>query len=367
MISPRENIVTVFWLLILLSVVAFASDARAGNISGASVRPLATGLTAGEIGVVVNDDDPLSIRIARYYEAKRRIPKANMIHVRFKPGDAIMSRTEFQSIKATVDAATPRNVQAYALTWTMPYRVECMSITSAFAFGFDKGFCAGMCGPTKPSPYFNSSSRRPYDDYKMRPTMSLAGRDFEEVKKLIDRGVAADHTFPHATGYLVSTSDKARNVRAVIYPEIIQQFVNSPLDLRLVRADFIKNRKNVLFYFTGVKNVKALNTIRFIPGAIADHLTSIGGDLSGKGDQMSIMRWLDVGATGSYGTVVEPCNYLMKFPDPEIVINRYLRGETLIEAYWKSVAWPGQGIFIGEPLAAPFAPKTYVSTIWTVH
>ena len=33
---------------------------------------------------------------------------------------------------------------------------------------------------------------------------------------------------------------------------------------------------------------------------------------------------------------------------------RYMRGETLIEAYWKSVAWPGQGLFIGEPLAAPF-------------
>ena len=39
---------------------------------------------------------------------------------------------------------------------------------------------------------------------------------------------------------------------------------------------------------------------------------------------------------------------------PAIVIGRYLRGETLIEAYWKSVAWPGQGVFIGEPLAAPF-------------
>ena len=25
-----------------------------------------------------------------------------------------------------------------------------------------------------------------------------------------------------------------------------------------------------------------------------------------------------------------------------------------IEAYWKSVAWPGQGVFIGEPLATPF-------------
>ena len=32
----------------------------------------------------------------------------------------------------------------------------------------------------------------------------------------------------------------------------------------------------------------------------------------------------------------------------------YLSGETLIEAYWKSVLMPGQGLFIGEPLARPF-------------
>jgi hypothetical protein len=52
--------------------------------------------------------------------------------------------------------------------------------------------------------------------------------------------------------------------------------------------------------------------------------------------------------------VVEPCNLPQKFPHPAIAIGHYLRGDTLIEAYWKSVAMPGQGIFIGEPLAAPF-------------
>jgi hypothetical protein len=29
-------------------------------------------------------------------------------------------------------------------------------------------------------------------------------------------------------------------------------------------------------------------------------------------------------------------------------------GATAIEAYWKSVAWPAQGLFVGEPLAAPY-------------
>ena len=40
----------------------------------------------------------------------------------------------------------------------------------------------------------------------------------------------------------------------------------------------------------------------------------------------------------------------------DAVIRRYLAGETLIEAYWKSVEMPGQGIFVGEPLARPYSP-----------
>jgi uncharacterized protein (TIGR03790 family) len=74
-------------------------------------------------------------------------------------------------------------------------------------------------------------------------------------------------------------------------------------------------------------------------------------------NQMSALRWLEAGATGSYGTVVEPCNFPQKFADPAIVIGRYVTGATLIEAYWKSVAWPGQGVFVGEPLAAPFMAR----------
>jgi uncharacterized protein (TIGR03790 family) len=112
----------------------------------------------------------------------------------------------------------------------------------------------------------------------------------------------------------------------------------------------------VLFYFTGLATVSGLETLRFLPGAIADHLTSTGGILTGH-DQMSALRWLEAGATGSYGTVMEPCNFTTKFPKPAPAIGRYTRGETLLEAYWKSVAWPGQGVFVGEPLAAPFRAR----------
>jgi hypothetical protein len=72
---------------------------------------------------------------------------------------------------------------------------------------------------------------------------------------------------------------------------------------------------------------------------------------------MSALEWLKAGATGSYGTVVEPCNHLGKFPHPGILMTWYAEGNTLIEAYWKSVAWPGEGVFIGEPLARPFGTR----------
>ena len=69
---------------------------------------------------------------------------------------------------------------------------------------------------------------------------------------------------------------------------------------------------------------------------------------------MSALRWLEAGATGSYGTVVEPCNVPGKFPNPGSLMENYGSGHSLIQAYWQSVQQPGEGIFIGEPLAAPF-------------
>jgi uncharacterized protein (TIGR03790 family) len=302
--------------------------------------------------VVVNDLDQTSRRITAYYAAKRGIPAENVIHVRFPPGGDALSPKAFRAIYAKAKAATPTRVQAYALTWAAPYRVDCMSITTAFAAGFDRAFCAKGCAPTRASPYFASASDSPYTDFDLRPTMALAGISFEEVKALIDRGAASDDTHPPGTGYLVDTSDRARTVRAQTFAATIRA-LRGAVRLRLVDADYIQSRPDVMFYFTGLVSVPRIETNRFLPGAVADHLTSTGGQLTDS-RQMSALRWLEGGATGSYGAVVEPCNMPGKFPSPETLIAAYLDGATLVEAYWKSVQMPGQGIFIGEPLARPY-------------
>lgn len=313
----------------------------------------ARALDRTQLAIVINVLDPLSVRIGEYYAARRGIVFSNVVRIGFPPGRVALAASEFSVIKAQVDEQTLPHVQAFAIAWAAPYRVECMSITSAFAFGFDRTFCAEGCKPTRFSPYFGSRVRLPYSQLGMRPAMALAATSFEQAKALIDRGAESDGTFPSGTAYLVSTFDAARGVRDGSYP-LVPALPRRGLRTRLVEGEVLREAKDVLFYFIGRARVEGLDTLAFLPGAIADHLTSAGGQLLEETGQMSALRWLEAGATGSYGTVVEPCNFPQKFPHPPLAVANYLRGDTLIEAYWKSVAMPGQGIFIGEPLAAPF-------------
>ena len=343
-----------FILLLTLGVLAHIPACIAAPVEPGDPLLLVpkTALTAREVAVVINDRDPLSVEIGAYYQQRRAIPAENVIHVSLPPDRDEISTATFEAIQARLSQSTPSNVQAYALTWIKPYRVACMSITSAFALGFSKAYCATGCRTTMRSPYFDSNSSTPYTDYRMRPAMSIAAKRLADAKALIDRGVASDDSLPAGTGYLVETTDTHRNVRARNYDTIVK-VLGGEVGLRHIKAQYIKGKDDILFYFIGAKDVPDIDSNKYVPGAIADHLTSAGGMLSGSG-QMISLRWLQAGATGSYGAVVEPCNFPGKFPNPGVVIQRYVQGETLLEAYWKSVAMPGQGIFIGEPLARPF-------------
>ncbi len=304
------------------------------------------------LAIIVNVNDKNSLELARYYQQARLIPEQNLIYVALDASKNSISAADFLPVYQRVKKASGDNIQAYALAWSKPFRVGCMSITSAFALGYDKKYCATGCKTTATIPYYNSRSRAPFTDFKIRPSMMLAGSSLKAIKNTIDTGIRADFTRPTGTAYLVSTSDKERNVRAAYYRKT-QQNLSPIINSKIIKQDAIKNKKDVMFYFTGLKKVPNVDSNQFIAGAAADHLTSTGGVLFG-GKQMSILRWLDAGATASYGTVVEPCNFLSKFPNPGILMSHYFNGNTLIEAYWKSVAMPGQGLFIGEPLASPY-------------
>ena len=321
-------------------------------------------LTAADLAVLIKAGDPLSEAIGLAYQRARGIPEAHMIRLPLagSGGDAI-SLADFETFKAQLDARLPASAQATLVTWLQPSRVQgpcSMGLTSALAFGFDAALCGG-CNATRASRYHDTDTSRPFTDLGLRPSMMLGAATLEAAQALIDRGLAADGSAPTGTGHLLRTADAARSVRHGDFSKLPAAWSTAPgLALRYLdasaagSAQAISGQTDVLFYFTGQARVEGLASNRFLPGAAADHLTSFAGLLPAANGQMPATDWLSAGATASYGTVEEPCNHLDKFPRASLLIEHYLRGNTLIEAYWKSVAWPGQGLFVGEPLARPW-------------
>jgi uncharacterized protein (TIGR03790 family) len=317
-----------------------------------AVDVMAEGLGPNDLGVLYNRNDPASIRIAHYYALRRHIPDRNMIGLAV-PGRDTISREELTALRAEMLETLPTNVQSLLLVWSKPYAVECMSVTTAFAAGYQPGFCEAGCGKTTLSPLYDAPDWLPADTIGWLPAMLLPSDDEVLAKAVIDRGTNADGTAPGGTVYLVRTQDTARNVRSSGFANA-EEVLSSHVHIADISTPVRQPLTDVLAYFTGVVRVEELPKLHFLPGAPADHLTSSGGRLDGK-SQMPASDWLRQGATASYGTVSEPCAYPEKFPNPLVLLNNYLHGDTMLEAYWKSVSMPGQGLFIGEPLARPYA------------
>jgi uncharacterized protein (TIGR03790 family) len=335
------------------------APAEASSVAWMAV-PRATGrIGAPDIGLVINSADPYSEQVGAYYIDKRRLKPSQVLRVEL-PVRAALTPEEFGRLKQEVEERFGPKVQALALAWTVPYAVQCNSITGALALGFDADLCRQTCARSRMSPYFNAATGRPFSDKGMRPAMLLAAGDVAQAKALIDRGVAADKSLglrgaPPVNAVFVSTEDAARNVRARMFPPpgLVRRV---GVDVKVEKGIAVPgDKERVLLYQTGLAKVEHLEDLHWVNGALADHLTSFGGQLDRQGGQTTAREWIDAGATASYGTVTEPCNHPQKFPHPQLLLQHYVQGSSAIEAYWKSVAWPQQGVFVGEPLAAPFA------------
>ena len=362
--------------LVACAAALLAACGGGGASAGGPAPAPATSLVAADLAVLIAAGDATSEAIGRAYQLARGIPEANMVRVPLAVRTDSMPAADFATLKAAVDARLPATVQATLVTWTRPSRVTgatatgapCgMGITSALALGYDTRYCGG-CVATATTAYYGSSSHRPFTDHGVRPSMMLGAATLAEAQALISRGLAADGSWANGSSsngnaghaWLVRTSDAARSVRADDFRALAATAVTG-LTLHYVDnangngSDVVANQTRVMFYFTGLVAVPQIATNGYLPGAVADHLTSSGGALPDGGGQMPITAWLAAGLTGSYGTVEEPCNFTEKFPRASVLVNRYQGGDTLIEAYWKSVRWPGQGLFVGEPLARPWA------------
>jgi uncharacterized protein (TIGR03790 family) len=241
-------------------------------------------LTAKDIGLVITRTTRTRSKTGSSY-ARGALAPEQILRVGL-PAKATLTPDEFQGLKAAIDARFNTRIQALALAWTEPYAVNCNSITGALALGYDADLCAHTCAPSKASPYFNASSARPYTDLKLRPSMLLAAPDVAAAKALIRRGIQADHSLglrgaPPVHAYFIATADTARNVRAPLFPR--------PARCPVSASSCTSARKNRCATPAGccwsrrVPRRSSISTrLHWVPGALADHLTSFGGLLGSR-------------------------------------------------------------------------------------
>lgn len=332
--------------------------------------------------IVVNQTSTNSVQLGNFYRTQRNIPPQNFLRIHWAGGNIEWTLTDFTNTLATpifnyLSAQKLTNQIDYVvLSMDIPYRVSngtngYNSTTSALFYGFQNdpnqaAQCEIPAGSTNlyagSEGIFRATPPRSGSSNFFLVTMLTAG-DLASAEMPIQQGVSSDSTFPAQTVWLGKSSDPARNVR-------FSEFDNAVFNTRL-RANYSVARANldqpqfaglILGYQNGISDYFPSPVPLFVPGAMADNLTSFGGQIFENSGQTPLLEFLSAGATGSYGTVVEPCNFTDKFPDPQNYFYQS-RGFSLAESYYQSLVAPYEGLLVGEPLAAPFAQPG--SGTWT--
>jgi uncharacterized protein (TIGR03790 family) len=325
--------------------------------------------------VVVNQNSTNSVQLGNDYCELRGVPPQNMLRLTNWTGGPInWSPAEFQTqllnplLAAIASRGLTRQAQLVVLSMDIPYRVTDgnseNSTTSALFYGF-KTNTAPVAGYASCSLPDNTSNSYAYSELpfcQAAPNTAttnsflafmLTDTNLATAENTLRRGVAADFSQPTQMVYLAKTDDSARNVRFV-------EFDNSVFENQVLGNDAVARIDadstaftNLFGLMTGLASF-SLATNAFVPGALGDTLTSTAGYILEDSGQTPLLAFLEAGAAGSYGAVVEPCNYTQKFPDPVDYFYQ-TRGFSLAEAYYQSVLNPFEGLFVGEPLTAPFA------------
>ena len=203
----------------------------------------------------------------------------------------------------------------------------------------------------------------------------LDGFDAEDAMDLVDRGVAADGTFPTAPLLCMHGADDARGARDPECELVTRRLAEAGLPADwLASFDPALSGQTVGGYLTGAAEMTgAIAGNHFVAGAITDNITSFGAvpdnffcDESGttcpaSETQTSVARFIRAGATGAHGAVAEPLNNV--FPSASLYL-LYTFGYSLGESYLFSqryLYW--QNLVLGDPLTTPWATRPTVALV----
>ena len=317
--------------------------------------------------IIVNQTSTNSCELGNYFCERRQVPPENLLRIAWAGGNISWSSTDYQTnlVAPLLDMLASRQltnqIDYIVLSMGIPFQTlngtNANSTTSALFYGLKDD-----TGPNRKD-ITNSYSSSEQVFFQAQPasapgcsflTAMITDNSLAQAKQLVDQGVASDRTFPAQLVVLAKSSDPTRDIR---YRAFDNAIFNSRLpgieSIVRTNSDSCWGQTNLLGYQTGLANF-SVSPNTFVPGAMADSLTSFGGIIFGPNSQTTLLAFIDAGAAGSYGTVTEPTSTAQSFPDPQDYFYQS-RGFSLAECYYQSLYAPYEGLIVAEPLAAPFA------------
>ena len=352
-----------------------------------SAATLFAGGSGLNVAVVVNQSSTNSVQLGNYYCEQRGVPPQNLLRINWSGSIVEWSLSDFTNtlrnplVAMLASRQLTNQIDYVLLSMDIPYRVYnggtmmqsgTNSTTAALHYGFKADFT--IPGNTPPSCSLPAASFSAYAGsegiFRQTPPISdssnswlvmmLTSSNLAQAKAIVDRGVTSDSSFPTQNAYLLRVPDHNldpfRSVRYLQFDDAVFE-VRVRNTMNLVRSNAFPS---IAGYQLGSQFGRAVlyGLPGFVPGAMADNLTSFSGYLFEESGMIDALDYVIAGATAGFGTVIEPCNWLEKFPSPRNYFYQ-ARGFSVAECYYLSVTNPYQGIFVGEPLAAPFAvPST---------
>lgn len=180
------------------------------------------------------------------------------------------------------------------------------------------------------------------------------GSTLPQAIRVLQRSSQSDRTFPQGRFTFGGNPNVRARTRFPSVPPAIAYLKAAGFESSIYEGSCPTKKGNILGMMTGHNRVPLQSKPwRFVPGAIAENLTSYGGVFDSDG-QTKLTEFLHFGAAMSSGAVVEPYSLQPKFPEA-MLYGFYAKGMSAIESFYLSVKSPYQLLIVGDPLAQPFA------------
>jgi uncharacterized protein (TIGR03790 family) len=342
------------------------------------------GQPSASVLIVVNQPSALSRQIGEYYAERRHIPASNICRLN--------ASTDEQITRSEYDDQIARPIQNYlrghqltekilyiVTTAGVPLKIrgnlglagEAASVDSELTLLY-----SDLHGRPHPvpsgiaNPFFgktNAVFRHP--DFPIYLVTRLAGFDFDDVKRMIDRGFEARNQGKFVID--LKGSDNTQGNAWLL--QAASQLPRNRLVLDISRT-VLTHESDVIAYASWGSNDPDRKErhlgFHWLPGAIAtEYVSTNGRTFARPPDSWNMGAWGDPkatfagtpqsltadyihdGATGASGHVYEP--YLQFTPRPNILLPAYYHGRNLAESYYLAIpALSWMNIVVGDPLCS---------------